>query len=123
MLELDLDLEADLGIDTVKQAEVFARVREEYGIPRQDDLKLRDYPTLGHVIEFVRKMRPDLATARAPEPAVGPAASPGGDARAGPRPRGRPRHRHRQAGGGVRHGAGGLRDPAPGRPQAARLPD
>ena len=28
MLELDLDLEADLGVDTVKQAEVFAAVRE-----------------------------------------------------------------------------------------------
>ena len=28
MLDLDLDLEADLGVDTVKQAEVFAAVRE-----------------------------------------------------------------------------------------------
>ncbi len=55
MLELDLDLEADLGVDTVKQAEVFAKVREEFVIPRQDDLKLRDYPTLRHVIEFVKK--------------------------------------------------------------------
>lgn len=27
MLDLDLDLEADLGIDTVKQAEMFASVR------------------------------------------------------------------------------------------------
>ncbi|HME71559.1 MAG TPA: beta-ketoacyl synthase N-terminal-like domain-containing protein, partial [Myxococcota bacterium] len=34
MLALDLDLEADLGIDTVKQAEVFATIREAYGIPR-----------------------------------------------------------------------------------------
>jgi hypothetical protein len=31
MLELDLDLEGDLGIDTVKQVEVFARVRDELG--------------------------------------------------------------------------------------------
>ena len=28
MLEMDLDLEADLGVDTVKQAETFAAVRE-----------------------------------------------------------------------------------------------
>ena len=28
MLDLDLDLEADLGVDTVKQAEVFAAIRE-----------------------------------------------------------------------------------------------
>ena len=53
MLDLDLDLEADLGIDTVKQAELFATVREAYGIPRDDNLKLRDFPTLEHVIGFV----------------------------------------------------------------------
>ena len=28
MLDLDLDLEADLGVDTVKQAEIFAAIRE-----------------------------------------------------------------------------------------------
>ena len=27
MLDLDLDLEADLGVDTVKQAEMFAAIR------------------------------------------------------------------------------------------------
>ena len=46
MLEMDLDLEADLGVDTVKQAETFAAVREAYGIARQESLKLRDFPTL-----------------------------------------------------------------------------
>ena len=35
MLEMDLDLEADLGVDTVKQAETFAAVREAYGIARR----------------------------------------------------------------------------------------
>jgi len=34
MLDLDLDMEADLGVDTVKQAEIFAAIRELYGIPR-----------------------------------------------------------------------------------------
>ncbi len=48
MLDLDLDLEADLGIDTVKQAETFAAVREAYEIPREENLKLRDFPTLAH---------------------------------------------------------------------------
>jgi malonyl CoA-acyl carrier protein transacylase len=73
MLEMDLDLEADLGVDTVKQAETFAAVREAYGIPRQENLKLRDFPTLKHVVQFVYDYRPDLAPegARAPEgPAV-----------------------------------------------------
>ncbi len=61
MLDLDLDLEADLGVDTVKQAEVFASIREAYSIPRDENRKLRDYPTLAHVIRFVYEKRPDLA--------------------------------------------------------------
>ena len=60
MLELDLDMEADLGIDTVKQAETFASVREAFDIPAQESLSLHDYPTLESVIEFVRTMRPEL---------------------------------------------------------------
>src|SRR5262249_56024079 len=66
LLDLDLDLEADLGLDTVKQAEVFAAVRERFAIPRQDDLKLRDFPTLAHVLAFVRDN---------PQPAPQPAGS------------------------------------------------
>ncbi len=62
MLDLDLDLEADLGVDTVKQAEVFASIRETYGIPRDENRKLRDYPTLAHVIRFVYEKRPDLVS-------------------------------------------------------------
>ena len=49
LLDLDLDLEADLGVDTVKQAEIFAAIREHYGVARDDTLKLRDFPTLTHV--------------------------------------------------------------------------
>ena len=54
LLDVDLDLEADLGVDTVKQAEVFAAIRERYGVARDDSLKLRDFPTLTHVIGWVR---------------------------------------------------------------------
>lgn len=68
MLDLDLDLEADLGIDTVKQAELFASIRQIYGIEREQNLKLRDFPTLKDVINFVYQKRPDLAwTTRAAE--------------------------------------------------------
>ena len=35
MLDLDLDMEADLGIDTVKQAELFAVMRDKYQIGRR----------------------------------------------------------------------------------------
>ena len=58
LLDLDLDLEADLGIDTVKQAETFAAIRAAYDIERDDRLALRDYPTLRHVIAFVYERAP-----------------------------------------------------------------
>jgi acyl transferase domain-containing protein/NAD(P)-dependent dehydrogenase (short-subunit alcohol dehydrogenase family) len=74
MLDLDLDLEADLGVDTVKQAEMFAAIREIYNIPRDENRKLRDYPTLAHVIRFVYEKRPDLAPAEESVLAVAPAA-------------------------------------------------
>ena len=67
LLDMELDLEADLGIDTVKQAEVFAAIREAYGIERDDSLKLRDYPTLNHVVGFVHERSP-----QAPEPVPQP---------------------------------------------------
>ncbi|HSP37508.1 MAG TPA: SDR family NAD(P)-dependent oxidoreductase, partial [Frankiaceae bacterium] len=83
MLDLDLDLEADLGIDTVKQAEVFASIRGEFGIARDDALKLRDYPTLNAVVDFVQARIP---TAPAPVAADAPvaAATPGSAATQGP---------------------------------------
>ncbi len=92
MLDVDLDLEADLGVDTVKQAEMFAAIREIYNIPRDENRKLRDYPTLAHVIQFVYDKRPDLAGALAPSPVTAeppapepttvatPAVTPGDDA-------------------------------------------
>ncbi len=75
MLDLDLDLEADLGVDTVKQAEMFAAIREIYSIPRDEDRKLRDYPTLAHVIRFVYEKRPDLA-GKAPKDQASPSPTP-----------------------------------------------
>jgi len=62
MLDPDLDLEADLGIDTVKQAELFADIRGLYDIPQDDTIELSEYPTLQHIIEFVYSRRPDLKT-------------------------------------------------------------
>ena len=53
MLDPTLDMEADLGIDTVKQAEIFGEVREVFGIPRIEGINLKDYPTMGHVAGFV----------------------------------------------------------------------
>ncbi|HEY6794601.1 MAG TPA: SDR family NAD(P)-dependent oxidoreductase, partial [Kineosporiaceae bacterium] len=85
LLDLDLDLEADLGVDTVKQAEVFAAVREKFDVERDPNLQLRDFPTLTHVIGWVRTKTgltapttATTATATAPgeAPAEVPAARP-----------------------------------------------
>ena len=120
LLDLDLDLEADLGIDTVKQAEVFATIREAYGIAFDEDLKLRDYPTLNHVVGFVRERVPGMA--EGPEPAgaeaaageaegAAPAAEPAPSQAAAPSA---PPPRRRRGGGHRPH-------PRPGR-RADRLP-
>ena len=76
MLDLDLDMEADLGIDTVKQAELFAAMREHYGIAQQDGIQLKDYPTIRHCINFVLSNAGKAAPVAAPAPAVAPAVQP-----------------------------------------------
>ena len=67
LLDLDLDLEADLGVDTVKQAEVFAAVRERFGVERDEQLKLREFPTLNHVVGWVKDKTATVAPAVAAE--------------------------------------------------------
>jgi acyl carrier protein len=63
MLDLDLDLEADLGIDTVKQAEVMATIRQAYGIVRDDAPSDCAISTLARVIQFVHDRAPQLRAA------------------------------------------------------------
>ncbi|MDY6935352.1 MAG: SDR family NAD(P)-dependent oxidoreductase [Spirochaetota bacterium] len=54
LIEFDLDMESDLGIDTVKQAEMFGMIREVFDIPKDEGLKIKDFPTLNHILEFAR---------------------------------------------------------------------
>src|SRR5438445_10802541 len=68
MLDLDLDLEADLGVDTVKQAEMFAAIREIYSIPRDRSEERRVEKKLAHVIRFEYEKSQDLINAN-PSPA------------------------------------------------------
>ncbi|WP_156685536.1 type I polyketide synthase [Mycobacterium sp. Marseille-P9652] len=83
LLDVDLDLEADLGVDTVKQAEIFAAIREHYGVARDDTLKLRDFPTLTHVVGWIREKTGAPASsplaAQTPAPAEEPAPASGDD--------------------------------------------
>ncbi|MDI7267505.1 MAG: beta-ketoacyl synthase N-terminal-like domain-containing protein, partial [Myxococcota bacterium] len=52
-IQLDFELEADLGVDTVKQAEILAAVRERYALPRDEKFRLADYPRLADLAEYV----------------------------------------------------------------------
>jgi acyl transferase domain-containing protein len=77
MLELDLDLEGDLGIDTVKQVEVFTKVRQQFGLPRLEGTTLRDLNTLRKVLHhFEAQLRgetpPAPVSVRSPASVRGP---------------------------------------------------
>ncbi len=61
-LEPTYQLEADLGIDTVKQAEIMSLVRERYGLPKDESFKLTQVQTLDAVVDYV------LAGLDAPQP-------------------------------------------------------
>jgi acyl transferase domain-containing protein len=67
MLELDVDLEGDLGIDTVKQAEVYSRARQHFGLPPARNVRMRDYNTLRKVIDhMVGRIRGTVVSIAAP---------------------------------------------------------
>jgi acyl transferase domain-containing protein/NAD(P)-dependent dehydrogenase (short-subunit alcohol dehydrogenase family)/acyl carrier protein len=61
LIEFDLDMESDLGIDTVKQAEMFGMIREAFNIPAEEGIRIKDFPTLNHVIGFVTSKSPKYA--------------------------------------------------------------
>lgn len=78
----DVALEAELGVDSVKQTELMARVSDKYNLPPHPaDFRLSNYPTLGHIAAFVIEHMPSEATvAGAPSAAseaapVGPGAT------------------------------------------------
>ncbi|MCB9679701.1 MAG: SDR family NAD(P)-dependent oxidoreductase [Alphaproteobacteria bacterium] len=66
-LETDFELEADLGIDTVKQAEILADLREHFGFAQDDDFRLADYPTIEALAGYLESQLGD-APAATPAP-------------------------------------------------------
>ena len=65
-IDLDFELEADLGIDTVKQAELIASVREHYALPRDDSFQIADFPTLKELVSYIIKRLERRAASNAP---------------------------------------------------------
>jgi len=54
VFEHDAELEADLGIDSVKQTELMARLGDAFDLgPRPEGMRMSDYRTFGRVIDFV----------------------------------------------------------------------
>ncbi len=73
-IELDQDLEGELGIDTVKQAEIMADIRDRFDLPIDEDFVLADHPTLNHMIGYIQRMKgqpsaPKAAAVTEPAPA------------------------------------------------------
>ena len=86
-IELDQDLEGELGIDTVKQAEIMADIRERFTLPLDEEFVLSDYPTLNHMIGYIQRMTdgtpapvadagPEQAVPTTPQPTPQPTAQP-----------------------------------------------
>ncbi len=76
----DLDpahqLEADLGIDTVKQAEIFGILRQRYNLPREESFKLAEVPTLAAVVDYVLPRQSAAPVAAATEMPAATSAGP-----------------------------------------------
>ena len=71
IVELDADLEADLGIDSIKKAQLFGELGEYFDVQPTADLSLDSFPTLRHVLDFLVKVQGSTSAAPAPvAPAV-----------------------------------------------------
>ncbi len=55
VIDPSMDLEGDLGVDTVKQAEVLAEARKELDIPPIEGLSLADVPTIQRAAALLKK--------------------------------------------------------------------
>ena len=63
-LEMDADMEGELGIDSIKQAEIMGDLRDRFGLPIDDSYQMRDHPTLGHVIAYIASFGEPSTTGR-----------------------------------------------------------
>ena len=84
LVEKDADLEADLGIDSIRKAQLLGEVAEHYQMThlanRVTDLSLDDFPTLNTIVDFFEASQSEVgssepAPATAAPTAVSPAAA------------------------------------------------
>ncbi len=71
VFEDEVQLEAELGVDSVKQVELLSRVSSRYGLPpRESGFRLATYNTMGKITDFVLEQMNDQG-AHAPASATG----------------------------------------------------
>ncbi len=61
-LDENYDLEEDLGIDTVKQAEIFGDVRDEFGLNLDESFSLAEFRTINDIITAVSRAKGHITT-------------------------------------------------------------
>ena len=53
IVELGADLEADLGIDSIRKAQLFGEIGQKYGLTADDSVSLDEFPTLRHLLDYM----------------------------------------------------------------------
>ncbi|MCK5046314.1 MAG: KR domain-containing protein, partial [Candidatus Heimdallarchaeota archaeon] len=53
MIETDMELEEDLGIDTVKQAEMLGIIRSKWNLPREEGIQIQDYSSVNKIADYI----------------------------------------------------------------------
>ena len=77
MLNLEMDMEADLGIDSIKRVEILSAMRErEPALPEVDTARMAELRTLGQIVDFMQESAPAVAPATPAEPAEAPLGAP-----------------------------------------------
>ena len=72
MLEMSMDMEAELGIDSIKRVEILAAVQERApGMPEVDASLMGTLKTLGEIVEYMRGLMGSVAPVALAAPAAG----------------------------------------------------
>lgn len=71
MLELSMDMEADLGIDSIKRVEILGAMQEKFpNLPAVDPAALSDLRTLGQIVDYMSNSASAMPTTVTSTPSV-----------------------------------------------------
>ena len=77
ILTVEMDLELDLGIDSIKRVEIFSAINEENPwLPEVDPAIMADIKTLGDVIDFIGQHAPSTPASSPQQNAIAPVIEP-----------------------------------------------